>query len=121
MSIPPAAKHIILSILLIIATVNFTRTIFNILESSKRLTNTKTEVLSLETKRTELESELEYKKTIEFIEEKARNELNLKKPGEDVFIAPEGLGEEDETEPQVAKKKTRREKSNAALWAELFF
>jgi len=126
MSIPPAVKYIALSILLTVATINFTRTIFDILESSKRLTNTKAEVLSLETKRIELENELERKKTAEFIEEKARNELNLKKPGEDVFIAPKGLGKEDDVASEKIKKKGGKAgggsvESNVEAWVDLFF
>ena len=59
-----------------------------IIKSSKRLNEAKEEVLSLETAKEELIEEIEYKKGESYIKEIARNELNLIKPGEEIYIYP---------------------------------
>ena len=93
MSIPAQVKYIGLSLLFAFATINLTRTTLNIIKSSERLNEAKREVLSLEEEKKRLEKELAYRKTDEFIEEKARNQLSLIRPGEQVFIVPEVLAE----------------------------
>lgn len=85
----------------------------------------KNEVASLEGKKASLENSINYKKSNEYIEEQARNELNLIKPNEKVFVAPKVLGEqaeqkENEQNPQVIEDQ-QDEKSNPELWFSLFF
>ena len=89
MSIPARPKYIVLSILFVLATINFTKTTVSILESSKRLDSLKGEVTQLEARQAQLRQELAYKKTDSFIEEEARNKLNMAKVGEEVFIFPQ--------------------------------
>lgn len=79
-------KYIILSLLFIGASINFTRTTLEILKSSQRLDELENEVNTLESTKKDLENSIEYKKTDEFVEEKARNDLNLVKPNEKIFI-----------------------------------
>ncbi|MFA6981546.1 MAG: septum formation initiator family protein [Patescibacteria group bacterium] len=118
MPIPAYVKYIALSILFIIATVNFSKTTISIIESSKRLDETEEEVLSLESERENLEKELDYRKSDEFIEEKARNDLNLIKPGERVYVVSEELTKKVE---EARKLVGEIEKSNIQKWADLFF
>ena len=118
MSFPAYVKYIALTVLFIVAAVNFARTTMDILQSSQRLDNLRDDVVSLEEKRAYLEETLKYKKTEEYIEERARNALNLIKPGERVFVTPEvlaGSAEGTEVIPQ------NMEKSNVQLWLELLF
>ncbi len=89
MSIPARPKYIVLSILFVLATINFTKTTVSILESSKRLDNLKSEVTQLEARQAQLRQELTYKKTDTFVEEEARNKLNMVKKGEEIFIFPQ--------------------------------
>jgi cell division protein FtsB len=119
MSTPALAKYIIFTLLFTVAAVNFTRTTMDVLQSSQRLDNLKEEVISLEEKRSFLERTLDYKRTEEFIEESARNTLNMIKPGERVFVAPEVLAASTEGSDMLSK--TRENKSNVQLWLELLF
>ena len=118
MSVPAHLKYIVLTILFLIATVNSTRTTMDILKSSKRLENLKGEVSTLEEKRAYLETTLQYKKTDEFVEEQARNALNLVKPGERVYVYPNVLGTNSE---RVGSQTADKEKTAFQLWYELFF
>lgn len=122
MSIPAQLKYIVLSIMFFIAAISFTRTTLDILQSSKRLETLKLEVTGLEQRKAVLEGDVAYKKTDAFVEEKARNDLNLIKPGEKIYVGTNVLPaatvrEETITIPFVQPK----EKSNLALWYELFF
>jgi cell division protein FtsB len=117
MSIPAQLKYIVFTLLFTIATVNLVRTTLNILHSSQRLEDLKTEVSKLETKRSKMEDIIEYKKTDEFIEERARNALNLIKPGEKVFVMPVVLAASSE---KTVSTVVEKEKSNFELWLELF-
>jgi cell division protein FtsB len=118
MSIPAQFKYLIFTILFTVATVNFVRTTMNVLQSSKRLENLKEEVVSLEEKRAYLEQTIDYKKTDEYAEERARNALNLIKPGEKLYVSSTVLGKASE---RVKEELENKEKSNIQLWYELFF
>ena len=113
MSFPAQVKYIVLTLLFVVATVNSTRTTMDILKSSKRLENLKGEVNSLEEKRAYLNSTLEYKRTDEFVEERARNALNLIKPGEKVYVHPKVLGKSIERQDTQTQEK---EKPPVQLW-----
>jgi cell division protein FtsB len=117
MSIPAQLKYIVFTLLFVIATVNFARTTLTILHSSQRLEDLKTDVSTLEAKRSNMEKTIEYKKTDEFIEERARNALNLIKPGERVFVMPVVLAASSEKSVSNAVEK---EKSNFQRWIDLF-
>ncbi len=96
MHIPAQLKYIILAIFFTLGSINAIRTTKGILESSKRLEQTDQEVLSLKNKKEELETSIEYKETDDYIEEAARNELNLVRPGEEIYIFPEDLATKEE-------------------------
>jgi len=85
---PAHIKYIFLSILLIFGMFNFTRTTMDIIQTSKRLQNMQDNVAGLETKKKTLERDLSYKKTSRFVEEEARNRLNMIKKGEKVLVLP---------------------------------
>ena len=92
MSLPAYVKYTGLTILFLLATVNFTRTTLDVVESSKRLDEVRGEVAVLEEEKQTLETELDYKKSVEYIEKEARNKLGFVKPGEQVFVTSEVLG-----------------------------
>ena len=124
MFIPAHVKYIVLSLLFTIATVNFARTTLSIVESSKRLDALKNEVSELEETKVALERELDFKSTDSFIEEEARNKLNLIKPGEEVFVMPVDKSSQTVTS-QVLSATTEVDsagtQSNFKKWVELFF
>lgn len=120
MSFAAQLKYIVLSILFVIASINFTRTALDILNNSKRLDTLKTEVSALETRENELNDSISYKQSAEFIEERARNALNLIKPNEKVFV-PSSLASDAEmpTELAVASKAPAKEETALAMWIKL--
>ena len=79
-------KYLILSVLLIFASINITKTTFDILQSSKRLEELQSEVTDLDEKKLSLQNTIDYKKSDEYVQEKGRNELNLILPGEKVYV-----------------------------------
>ena len=117
MSLPAYFKHIGLAILFVLATVNFTKTTINVIESSKRLDETKEEVAGLQSEKSELEEDLNYKESDEYIEKEARNKLGLVKPGEEVFVVSQVLGE---TSAVGTASANGEDLSNLQLWFDLF-
>ena len=128
-------KYIALSVLLVIASVNFTKTTLEIIKSSQRLDNLRDEVSSMEQEKSDLEESIEFKKSDEYVEEKARNDLNLAKPNEKLFVVsdkgdPDKTGEANDKEdsPVLSAFDRREEESdtdkkenNLYLWYRLFF
>ncbi len=91
------------------------------MQSSKRLEDMKSEISTLEEKKVTLESMIAYKRTNEFVEERARNALNLIKPGEKVYISELIPANSVVIENgKVVEDSMPKEKTNAQLWVELF-
>lgn len=121
MAVPAHVKYIGISALFILATINFTKTTIEILENSKRLENISQEVEELKQEKREYENKVAYKKTDEYVEEKARNDLNLIKPGEKVYVLPQGFRKVNlESKVLGQKNVSLEEKSNPAKWLSLF-
>lgn len=130
MAISAKGKYILLSILLILASINFTRTAYDILKSSKRLDDLEDDVSLLDAKKQRLESEISKKKTPQYVEEKARNELNMIKPGEKIVVF---VGNKKETSASpvfsenannvlsASTKIPEKKSPNPVLWYKLFF
>lgn len=134
MLFPARIKYIVLSILLIFGMFNFTRTTMDIIQTSKRLQGMQDNVKGLETRKKALERDLRYKKTSRFIEEEARNRLNMIKKGEKVLVLPvlsqkdavkdksRDLAKSDTTEVLGADTSTvnAEDDGNFWQWIELF-
>jgi len=86
MSVPAHIKYIILGGLLLGATFNMFSTTKKIMQISKRLEESKKEVLSLKSQKEELEDQIKYKKTQSFIERVAREKLNMILPNEEIYL-----------------------------------
>ena len=137
MQVPAHIKYIIIATLLIGASTSMISTTHKIMQSSKRLEESKEAVLSLKQEKADLEEEIEYKKTQGFIEKIAREKLNMILPGEEVYIYPESTTEESfldektnvmgasnarEEHPVVNLSKTRAEKKAILQeWKNLLF
>jgi cell division protein FtsB len=128
MSVPARTKYIFLTILFVLAAINFTRTAMEIIDNSKRLEDLSQEVNQMEGQKNDLQSSVEYKKTDDYVEEKARDDLNMVKPGEKVYVIPKELGELN-LESSVLGKKTLagnlsarnpEDESNIMRWVKLF-
>ena len=95
--------------------------IFNLLSNiihfwQKRglLTEEEQKLEELQTQNLELQAQLKYVQSEEFIEKSARENLGLAKPGEEVWVLPETIREIRES------REIGEEKPNWEQWVELF-
>jgi len=89
MNFPTKVKYIGFTALLIVASINMITTTRRIVKNSRRLKDVREDVLSLEQDREQLIQEIKDKETQEYIEKTAREELNLVKPNDEIYIYPE--------------------------------
>jgi len=97
--------------------VKLTGDFLRLIKASQRIKLMEEKVLKLEEKKKELSEKYQYYQTPEFIEEEARNKLNMAKPGETIVILPPNLGE------VLSRPKTQVEPPipNWKKWWNLFF
>ncbi|HXK52503.1 septum formation initiator family protein [Candidatus Nomurabacteria bacterium] len=84
-------KYIFTSILLLILSVGFLKSGLESSKGSSRSQNLENEVIGLRDERDSLKKLLEYQKTDSYIEEEARNKLNMLRPGERVYVYTENV------------------------------
>lgn len=128
---PARLKYIVISLLLVFGMFNFTRTTMDIIQSSKRLESMQKTVSNLEKKKKALDKELKYKKTVTFVEEQARNRLNMAKNGEEVLVLPAALRDTSKITSRLetpagqvmgdTDSMENEERRKFWLWLELFF
>ena len=73
--------------------VSLSRDIFRLLKVGDRVEQAQQELKELEAKNDELKAKKEYYQSEAFVEEQARNKLNLSREGETVVTLPENLEE----------------------------
>ncbi len=119
-------KYVILSGILLFASLSFAKTTFEIMKSNARLEELQAEVNLLAEEKELLEESLSYQKTAEYVEEEARNKLNMVKDGEEIYV----IGDKLEEELAVAKARQLEQaavagdtdhRSNFGQWLELVF
>jgi len=71
--------------------VKLTGDFLRLLKAGQRIKIMEEKILKLEEKKKELSSKYRYYQTPDFIEEEARNKLNMAKPGEIIVILPPNL------------------------------
>ncbi|MGB9706966.1 MAG: FtsB family cell division protein [Microgenomates group bacterium] len=91
--------------------------ILRLLKAGDQVRLAEKRVLELERKKEKLSEERQYYQSKEFIEEEARNKLNMAKPGETIVILPPNIGNlvsrpQPELNPQLP---------NWKKWWKLFF
>ncbi|HPD74111.1 MAG TPA: septum formation initiator family protein [Patescibacteria group bacterium] len=124
-------KYILGIVFFTVLSVNTIKSALNVLKSKDRLDQVNNEVAVLEDEKKKIEEEIEFKKTDEYIEAKARNDLNLIKPGEKVYVvkttekdtAGNVLSETDTAASEKGLDKGNEEKKNENWysWYRLFF
>lgn len=87
-------KYLFLSFVLIGMSISSTLSAYEVIKRGSRLTKARKELESLKLEKDRLLKHLEYVKSEEFIEEEARNKLNMIKPGEEVYLRPKIIGDE---------------------------
>lgn len=101
------------------------------LKNRNRLRELEQEVAVLDEKSKKINESIEYKKTDQFVEEFARDELNLVKPGEDVIVVAKDNKEpetqisykDNQTNEDIKDKNTQKSvgNKNVEAWKKLFF
>ena len=120
-------RYIIGAVILLIISVVFIKSSLDVLKSKERLDEINSELSSLNEEKEKIEKEIEYKQTDGYVEEKARNELNLIKPGEKVYVVVEEnsesvvLSETDEIKQDEKEEIDKKKQKNWYLWYRLFF
>lgn len=100
----------------LILIVNLVRTIYQTYRSGQRVATLAREVEGLRVQEDQLKEKLAYRQSEEFVEQEARDKLNLVKPGETVVVF-------DESEELGTKSRDLGEgsqKSNYQEWKRLF-
>lgn len=118
-------KYMLGTLILFIVSISLIKSSFQVFKSKNRLDVIKREVAELEMEKEQLEQDIKYKQTEEYIEEKARNNLNLVKPGEKVYVV---VGEDvkSSSSSNVLSGSDEREEKNKKdenwySWYKLFF
>jgi len=104
----------IVGILLIVSLI---RDIRRLLRASREIKLSEKKVQELEKENQQLVEKKKYYQSPEFIEEQARNKLNMAKPGETIVILPSNL----EEILGKSKKESLSELPNWQRWWKLFF
>lgn len=113
--------HLVLAIVFIGISINVTITTINIFKNTNRLKELEKEVVLLEEEKDQIQSSIEYKKTNEYVEDFARNELNMVKPGEEVFVVVK-TGNNINSGTEITNLKLGNDDKNVfSLWINLFF
>ena len=87
-----------------------------IVKSSKRLDDVKDDISLLGQQKADLEKSIEYKKSGDFIEKIARNELNLAKSGESVYVISGLVKDEANIKENGSAVFVRQKESNPWLY-----
>jgi len=85
--------RIIIIFLGVILIGKFTKDLRRLLSATQQIKKAEERVAKLEEQRKQLSEKYQYYQTPEFIEEEARNKLNMAKPGETIVILPNNLNE----------------------------
>lgn len=101
---------------------NFIRAGIDLVKNKARLKDLEKEVEILEKEKIVLEDKVTYESTDSFIEESARNDLNMVKPNERVFvIVDKGNSVQLEENKLEESVKYTENRSNIEQWFSLFF
>lgn len=122
-------KYIVGGFVLLLISISYIKKTFEILKSGERLAEVRKEVVNLSSEKENLEFELSYMQSPEYIERSARTELNMVKPNELVFVPETSLKEDPKTlestlvvsqEPDKSTKDIRKKDSKIGLWLKYF-
>lgn len=111
------ALQIVIIVIGVSLIVNLTRDILRLLKAGERIKVAENKLEQVEEERNLLLEKKEYYASEEFIEETARDKLNMARPGETIVILPPNLAE------VVGRKEKEpvRELPNWQKWWDLFF
>jgi cell division protein FtsB len=126
-------KHIPLLLIAIYGFYSLLNTGSEIYHLSQEEAQMKNKIVILNEKKQELKEKLELTNSEDFVEKEARTRLNMKKPGEEVYIVPTSENKDSTNREQIDYKNNInnynvlgittevKTKSNAELWADILF
>jgi cell division protein DivIC len=119
-------RYYFISAILLIVSLGFVQNTLEMMGNTKRLENLRQEVVDLETQQKQVQDRIKYQKTDEYIEEEARNKLNMLKPNEKVYVADKSLEQVLRDEQAFWSKRVNTQDgdtnaSNLRLWLNLLF
>lgn len=113
------ARNILISVILLILSVSFISSTFRVVRRGSRLIEAKKELESLQKQKIALEKKSAYRSSPEFVEEEARNKLNMVKPGEEVYLKPKIVGD-DLLGSQAERPSKEKSPGNPLFFGRLF-
>jgi len=89
-----SARNLAISLVLLAISVGFISGTVRVIKRSTRLIEAQEQVHRLEAEKKALQEKADYLGSSDFVEEEARNKLNMVKPGEEVYLRPKILGDD---------------------------
>lgn len=115
------AIHIALIIAGIYILWSFSFSIYRLWKKGDVVSNKQMYLKTIEKEQDQLKTELSYTLKSTFIEEEARNKLNLVKPGETLIIVPDAsVSAKSEYEKEILSDKEGSNESNIQRWWKVF-
>jgi len=108
------------AVLLFLVIFAFGRAYYRDYQVRQEINHLQAQVDQLEVKKIEVDKYLEYAKSKDFVEQKARTELNLVKEGEQAVIIGGGSSSTNITGQEVAKMIESKQLSNPLKWWKFF-
>jgi cell division protein FtsB len=121
MSTEKSVRHRLFRIIVIliglVLVINLSRNILKLLKAGDRISLAERKLAELEKKNQQLAEQKEYYQSEDFVEQEARNKLNMARPGEAIVILPPNVKELlGKTE-----SKSTSGSANWEMWWKLFF
>lgn len=118
-------KYIVLTIIMLLASISFIRTTIDIMRSKGRLEVLQAEVAGLQIEKAQIQNELDYSRSPEYIEQEARNKLNMVKENEKIYVVAGELNGNivgnTISQEDASGDMSRSELQNARMWLDLLF
>ncbi|OQX51577.1 hypothetical protein B5M47_00035 [candidate division CPR3 bacterium 4484_211] len=102
----------------IVTIISLSRSVIRTYRRESRLSNLRKEVALAEEKIKELSQKVQEQENDQFVEQQARDKLNMAKPGEKIVIVNK---EQTSQEQQILGQATENLNTNLAKWHYLFF
>lgn len=89
-------------------------TAYKTTHSNRKLEEIRIEVLNSEAKKEDLKNQVSYKKTKDYVERTAREELNMSRLGEEIYLYPKELELNSESKSGSEAKKEEEQKGSVS-------
>jgi cell division protein FtsB len=91
---PKLTRNTVLSVVLLILAASSITVTLQVAHRGRRLVEARTELAALRQEKERLDAEVLYRQSADFVEQEARNKLNMVRPGEEVYLKPKISGDD---------------------------